>query len=141
LSPPCFGQRLSWLLAEECGAPPELARKLRGAEEHFFSPGAGNAAPPGWLTWDAEVLQRSFADAGFAVTVTPVDQQEERLLSKRDLSAWFDTGRSSWGASVYKSLGDDDFNRIRDLLAERAARGPLLWKWKSILLLGKKPHP
>jgi putative ATPase len=140
-SPPLLGERLSRVILEECGAPPELSQKLRDAEERFFSSGAGNAAPPGWLTWDAEVLWRGFEDAGLAVTVTPVDQQEERLISQRDLSAWFDNGRSSWGTSVQERLGSDDFTRIRDLLAERAARGPLIWKWKSLLLFGKKPRP
>jgi putative ATPase len=137
-SPPLLGERLSRVILEECGAPPELAEKLRKAEERFFSPGAGNAGPPRWLTWDAEVLQRSFGEAGFTVTVTPAEQQEERLISKRDISAWFDKDRSSWGASVCGSLGDGDFNRIREILTERAAHGPLIWKWKSFLLLGKK---
>jgi putative ATPase len=137
-SPPLLGERLSRVILEECGAPPELSEKLKSAEEHFFVPNAGTAGPSRWLTWDAEVLQRSFEEAGFTVTVTPVEQQEERLLSKRDISAWFDKDRSSWGTSVCESLGDGDFNRIREALTERAARGPLIWKWKSFLLLGKK---
>ncbi|MDR0760299.1 MAG: AAA family ATPase [Treponema sp.] len=137
-SPPRLGERLSRVILEECGAPSELSEKLREAEEHFFSPGVGNAGSPQWLTWDGEVLRRSFEEAGFAVTITTVDQREERLISKRDISAWFDKDRSSWGTSVCGILGDGDFNRIRETLTERAAQGPLIWKWKSFLLLGKR---
>ncbi|MDR0377817.1 MAG: AAA family ATPase, partial [Spirochaetaceae bacterium] len=136
-SPPRLGERLSRVILEECGAPPEMAERLREAEERFFAP-AGDDGPPQWLTWDADVLRRSFEEAGFSVTITTVEQQEERLLSKRDIAAWFDVNRSSWGASVRERLGDGDFTRIREALTERAARGPLLWKWKSFLLLGKK---
>jgi putative ATPase len=45
---------------------------------------------------------------------------------------------NTWGTSIHKRLGDGDFNRARELLTERSARGPLRWKWKSVLLLGKK---
>jgi putative ATPase len=138
-SPPLLGERLSRVILEECGAPPELSEKLREAEERFFSPGAGNAGSPEWLTWDAEVLRRAFEEAGFTAILTTLEQQEERLILTRDIAAWFDRDRSSWGASVAGSLGDGDFNRIREILTERAARGPLLWKWKSFLLLGRKP--
>jgi putative ATPase len=138
-SPPLLGERLSRVLLEECGSPPELSEKLREAEERFFSPGGEKAGSPQWLTWDAEVLRRAFEGAGFTVTLTTLEQREERLISKRDISAWFDKDRSSWGASVWERLGDKDFNRIREALTERAAQGPLIWKWKSFLLLGKKP--
>jgi putative ATPase len=137
-SPPLLGERLSRVILEECGAPPELSEKLREAEERFFSPGSENAGPPKWLTWDEEILRRSFEEAGFTVTLTILEQQEERLISTRDISAWFDKDRSSWGASVSGILGDRDFNRVRETLAERAACGPLIWKWKSFLLLGRK---
>jgi putative ATPase len=137
-SPPRLGERLSRVILEECGAPGELSEKLRDAEERFFSPDEGNAGSPQWLTWDAEVLRRSFAEAGFTVTVTTVEQREERLISKRDIAAWFDKDRSSWGTSVFERLGDGDFNRIREALAGRAEQGPLIWKWKSFLLWGRK---
>jgi putative ATPase len=136
-SPPRFGERLSRIIREECGAP-ELSEKLMEAEERFFSPGAENTGSPRWLTWDSEVLRLSFEEAGFTVTLTTVEQQEERLISQRDVSAWFDKERSSWGAKVWEHLGDGDFNRIREALNERAAQGPMIWKWKSFLLLGKK---
>jgi putative ATPase len=140
-SPPRLGERLSRIILEECGADRELAEKLKEAEERFFIPRAENTPTAGsskWQTWDAAVLERSFGDVGFSVTVTTVDQQEERLISERDIGGWFDKDRSSWGMSVSKSLGDKDFEHIRKILTERAKQGPLVWKWKSFLLLGKK---
>jgi putative ATPase len=149
-SPPRLGERLSRIIVEECGADEGLAEKLREAEDRFFTPraaktGSGKKAAaadsPKWQTWDTAVLEQGFAEAGFTVTTAIIDQQEERLISGRDIAAWFDKDHSSWGMSVSETLGDGDFNRIRDVLTERAGQGPLIWKWKSFLLLGKKPLP
>jgi putative ATPase len=138
-SPPRLGERLSRVVLEECGADEGLAEKLRRAEDRFFTPEqAENGNSPKWQTWDAAVLERCFAEAAFAVTVKTVEQGEERLISERDIAAWFDRDRSSWGMSVSESLGDRDFNGIREILTERAKQGPLIWKWKSFLLFGKK---
>jgi putative ATPase len=165
-SPPRLGERISRILREDCGAGEELAARLAAAEERFFTP-PPNTAPPnktpfggpfGGLTggaapppntappnkapfgggWDGETLETAFREAGFDTALKVLDQREERLLSGRDLAAWFDREKSSWGARIGKELGDEDFSRIRGLLEERAARGPLLWRWKSILLFGKK---
>jgi putative ATPase len=138
-SPPRFGERLSRIIRDECGSPEDLAAALMAAEAGFFNPeAAAEGRAPGWLTWDGDLLEQAFAGEGFRVTLTPVDQQEERLLTGRDMAAWFDQDRSSWGSSVAQSLGDDDFKRVRDLLTERARQGPLIWKWKSFLLWGRK---
>jgi putative ATPase len=126
-SPPVLGERISRIIAEGNGGA--LTEKLRDAEEAFFSAPALDG-----LTWTGETLERAFSGAGFKTALTVLDQKEERLLTERDLAAWFDKEKSRWGASVASLLGEGDFFALRDLLRERARQGPVLWRWKSLLL-------
>ena len=147
-SPPRFGERISRILLDECGASaPQtsmatLAEKLKQAEEVFFS----DLAQPDNLRsenlksirWDPEALEKSFLDAGFTVTKEIVERQEERLISLKDISLWFDAEKSSWGAFIAEALGEKDFSEIRLLLESRIGEGPVKWKWKSILIKAVK---
>jgi putative ATPase len=147
-SPPRLGERISRLIRDECDAPEDLAEKLALAEDAFYTPAletkaakkaaAGTEMLP-WWAWDEELLERSFARAGFQTAMTRLDQREERLLSDRDIADWFDAERSSWGGRILKTLGEADFSRVRELVGERARQGPVIWTWKSLLLTGKKP--
>jgi putative ATPase len=137
-SPPRLGERISRILTHECGAPEALAEKLALAEEAFFNgsfnrslPDENNAAR--W-TWDAETLKKSFGGAGFTVTITELDQSEERLITPKDLSLWFDAEKSSWGAFIAKVLGKKDFSEIQGYFENRIKEGPVMWKWKSLAL-------
>jgi putative ATPase len=129
-SPPKFGERISRILG---GTDPRVAA-LADAEEAFFQD-AGTAGAGRW-TWDAETLEHGFAAAGFAVTLSSLEQSEERLLTERDLALWFDAERSSWGKFIHKKVGAENFQALSGMLREKAAQGPVLWKWKSLLLEG-----
>jgi putative ATPase len=144
-SPPRLGERISRVLAEECAAPAELTEKLQAAEGLFFSTGTitdakETARPPlsGRLAWDGDTLEQSFTKAGFITTMVVREQREERLILERDIDNWFDGGHSSWGAFIAGQLGEEDFSRCRALLLERAKQGPLVWKWKSLVLRGTR---
>ena len=139
-SPPRLGERLSRILLENCGAASSLAEKLAGAEEEFFGASAGGETKAQWA-WDAETLEKSFVKAGFTVNITVLDRAEERLITKRDISLWFDSEKSSWGSFITAILGEKDFSVIRSLLEERISQGPLRWKWKSLLLKGSLGAP
>ncbi|MDR2501139.1 MAG: AAA family ATPase [Treponema sp.] len=132
-SPPRLGERLSRVIREECGAPPSLWEKLQEAEERFFT---GN--PSLWWNWTGESLEAAFVQEGFTTRLVLVDQQEERLLSERDIGGWFNPNQSSWAGQIQDALGEDSFHSLRKLLSERIAQGPLRWRWKSLLLTGKK---
>ncbi|MDR3167914.1 MAG: AAA family ATPase [Treponema sp.] len=143
-SPPRQGERLSRILAEECRAEPALAARLKEGEEAFFSgafpspkrgKGYTKAAANRW-TWDGETLERAFQEAGFCTTLSLLEQQEERLLTERDMNPWFDTERSSWGGFISQYMGEGDFRAVQDLLFSRIKEGPVLWKWRSLLLKG-----
>jgi putative ATPase len=141
-SPPRLGERISRILREECGASPALAERLAAAEDDFFDstftpalPGESAVKSARW-NWEAGTLEKSFSSAGFNVHLTVIEQCEERLISEKDLSLWFDAEKSSWGAFINRALGENDFSAIRGLLGNRIAEGPLKWKWKSLLLSG-----
>jgi putative ATPase len=131
---PRLGERISRILEDECRTlgplPEELVKKLKEAEQDFFTKQGG------YWTWDGEVLKKIFTDGGFSTVLTVLDQKEERLLTERDLAAWFDRDHSTWGTFIVRILGDRDFLTIRELLSTRIKQGPLMWKWKSILLRG-----
>jgi putative ATPase len=131
---PRLGERISRILVDEGGAlgspPRDLVKKLKEAEQDFFT------SQGGYWTWDGETLAKTFTAGGLTAAFSILDQKEERLLTERDLAAWFDRERSSWGAFIARALGDTDFLTLRELLSARIKQGPLTWKWKSILLKG-----
>jgi len=126
-SPVVMGQRISQLIMDE---DQPLAEKLKVCEDAFFSPGPPLTA---W-NWNAADLTASFEARGFKVTANILDQKEERLISPKDISAWFDKTNSRWGAFMGKNLDAADFSRAEELLAKRIQAGPLPWKWKSLLM-------
>ena len=133
---PKMGERISRIIREECGAAPSLADSLAAAEEVFFE--ESGESPSSWKT-DSSALENCFKEPGLLTEIKTIDCQEERLLTKGDLDAWFDTERSPWGLSINRSLGEESFLSVRTLLDERISRGPVCWKWKSVLLKGIKP--
>jgi len=122
--PPRFGERLSRILIHEC-ANPELGLKLEKAEEEFFNTAA---------LWEERDLVVSFEKQGFTVSLETFDQKEERLITEKDLSAWFDIEQSRWGSFISKNMKKDDFLAIEEVLRQKFTNGPILWKWKSICL-------
>jgi putative ATPase len=135
---PKMGERISRIIREECGADSGLTESLAAAEEVFFENSFENSmeSPSNWKI-DSSALENCFKEQGFLTESQTLDCQEERLLTKGDLDAWFDTERSSWGMSISRSLGEKSFLSVRTLLDERISRGPVRWKWKSVLLKGK----
>ncbi|GHV14780.1 ATPase AAA [Spirochaetia bacterium] len=135
-SPPRLGERISRVLIagkDTHDTDAELVDKLREAEESFFTE-KGLAAGGSLWTWDGDTLQSAFEGARFTVTLTNLDQKEERLITERDLSAWFDQDHSRWGAFIGMKLGKKDFARTEELLRDRIKQGPVIWKWTSVLL-------
>jgi putative ATPase len=126
-NPPLLGERISRLLGDECSET-ALASSLGKAEEAFFA----NKEIEG--LWTPEELVSAFEDAGFTVTLQTLDQKEERLITEKDLSAWFDAENSRWGSFMAKTLKKSDFEAIEAALRLRIASGPILWRWKSVCL-------
>jgi hypothetical protein len=133
-----MGERISRILRDECGASSALTEELAeltvllsAAEEEFFE--GGSESHENWKI-DIETVENCFKEEGFHTEIKTLEYQEERLITKRDLENWFDAERSSWGSFISNRLGEKSFMTLRSLLAERISRGPLPWKWKSLLL-------
>jgi putative ATPase len=133
-SPPRLGGRISRILDTPAGSE-KLNTALQEAEEAFFAGTGGDASR--W-NWDGKTLEESFAAGGFKTSVTEIEEKEERLLGGKDVQNWFDTERSPWGAFMARSLGEENFFRIRNILEEQFRRGPVEWKWTSLLLKAVK---
>ena len=90
------------------------------------------------LKWNKEALIKSFSNVGFEVKITVLEQSEERLITEKDISSWFDREKSMWGASIASSLGENDFSEARSLFENHAKKGPITWKWKSLLMKAQR---
>ena len=126
-SPPSLGERLSRILAKECSQK-ELASVLEKAEEEFFK----NISGAGLR--DSNELTAAFEKFGFTVDIKVIDQKEERLITERDISSWFNASRSRWGSFMSEKLDKSDFRAVEEALRTRISKGPLLWCWKNICL-------
>jgi len=128
-SPPVTGQRISQIIMDE---DQHLAEKLGKAEDAFFSP--QQTGITAW-NWDAANVSQAFETRGFDVKIDILEQKEERLISPKDIKAWFDRENSRWGVFMGKALDERDFSRAEEILTRRIQAGPLCWKWKSLLLI------
>jgi putative ATPase len=129
-SPPRLGERISRILTEECGEK-ALAASLRQAEEAFFQKTTGAGL------WDKKEFTRAFEGEGFSVELQIIDQKEERLITEKDLAAWFNIEQSRWGSFMSEKLEKTDFLAVEDALRLRISKGPLLWRWKSVCFLAE----
>jgi putative ATPase len=137
-SPPRLGERLSRILLQECDQS-ALSSALEQAEGAFFKNSAEPQPRPKvedspLALWEAEDFTAAFEEQGFNVSLQTIDQKEERLISEKDISVWFNAEQSRWGSFMAKNLKNDDFTAIEEALRARTGKGPLLWKWKSICL-------
>jgi putative ATPase len=126
-----LGERLSRILAVECGEN-YLSLKLADAEALFFNNNDEyNLRQP-------QQIEEAFKNENYTVKLQTIDQEEERLITEKDLNIWFNSEQSRWGAFIAKNLEKKDFEAIKTALSKRILAGPLLWKWKSILLQARK---
>ncbi|MCL2196989.1 MAG: AAA family ATPase [Treponema sp.] len=130
-SPVSLGERLSRILESEC-ARSDLSSKLEKAEISFFKDFNKSQTSVSEI-WDENVLISAFEENGYSVTSEIIGQQEERLITEKDLSAWFNA-ESRWGSFMSSFLSADNFRAIEETIRMRISKGPVLWRWKSICL-------
>jgi putative ATPase len=130
-SPPCLGERISRILADQCERQ-DLASLLEQAEETFFenTTGAG--------LWNSAEIETAFTERKFSVKLQTINQKEERLITDKDFTSWFNTDQSRWGSFMVKNLEKTVFSEVKEALSLRIVKGPVLWQWKSILLTAEK---
>lgn len=140
-SPPRLGERISRVLERECEAASDLLISLREAEEDFFSGRLANGDSGGEASWawDGSILETAIVGAGFQTRLETINEEEERLISDREIAAWFDPEKSSWGKAAFAAIGEEAFENARKLLAARAERGPIPWHWTALLIEARLP--
>jgi len=131
-SPVLLGERISRILADEC-ARKNLASLLEEAEHSFFKDFNKEKAAVSEI-WDENDITCALRENGFSVESQTLENSEERLITEKDLTAWFDAKNSRWGSFMSSSLPADVFNSIGDAIRQRIAKGPILWRWRSICL-------
>ncbi|MCL2277714.1 MAG: recombinase RarA, partial [Treponema sp.] len=125
---PRHGERLSRILDAECEKP-DLAVKLKEAEDQFFSSSNLNSGFN-----EINDLIKSFDEQDFNVNAREIDQKEERLITEKDISLWFDAQKSRWGSFIANCIEKNAFSAMEDALRTRFLKGPVLWQWKSVCL-------
>lgn len=133
-SPPSMGEKISRILKTAYKDMDfEKIDALEIAEHEFFKENTSEK-----VSWTQETLENAFRNAGFSLTIREIDQKEERLLTEKDVSLWFDQEKSSWGRFIAQKIGDEAFLAAKSLILELAKRAPLEWRWKSLLLSAEK---
>ena len=144
-SPPLLGERISRILQKsiqpkaanhvlavkksEQAEVKTMLNMLEKAENDFYS-----ASPAPW-SWTGEMLEKALGSRGFTVQTTILDREEERLITEKDAEKWFDGNTSPWGKAMGIALGNN-FTKLCDLFLETIRQGPVLWRWKSLLVRG-----
>jgi putative ATPase len=126
-SPPRLGERISRLITGNN----QLISKLEQAEAEFFDNISGQGL------WETQEISKAFEDQGFSVETALIDQKEERLITEKDITPWFNTDQSRWGSFIAGKLEKSEFMAVEEALRAITAKGPLLWRWKSLCLHAK----
>ena len=121
--PPSLGARVFRLIGDQ-----GLSRSLEQAEEAF----SRNIAGFGFS--ETSDIENAFKNAGFSVSARTIDQEEERLITEKDLISWFDAKKSRWGSFIAEKLGEECFLAVERTLREKTAKGPVLWRYQSVCL-------
>ena len=124
--PPRLGMRISRIITQENRAG-GFASELEQIEDEFFQ----NITGCGF--WEAEKMTDAFQEQGFDTETELIDQKEERLITEKDLAAWFDTEQSRWGSFIAKNINKETFSAIKETIRQRIAKGPITWQWKAVL--------
>ncbi|MDR3020709.1 MAG: AAA family ATPase [Treponema sp.] len=132
-SPPRLGMRLSRLLNEcETSLTSALTSKLEKAEEAFFHNMTEIDSSMKQGLWDTDELTAAFEQKGFSIKLQTIDQKEERLITEKDLSVWFNVEQSRWGSFMSQTLDKNTFSAIENTLKTRINQGPVIWTWQSV---------
>ena len=130
---PRYGQRL-YRLVEWDSAPPDLAARVREAEEAIYGDAGDDL-----VNWDVEQLEIALRQAGFTQLKAVTERQsEERRVTAAHLQRWFDQnelpdGRLSYGARLRQmGLEDDEVQAVAQLY-ERQLQGEVV-PWESRLV-------
>ncbi|MBQ7539472.1 MAG: recombinase RarA, partial [Treponema sp.] len=130
---PCHGQRISDLVRNQVlsgnteGLPQKfeyILKKMELAENEFF----GDKENP-LFNWNADTITESFKKYGFNVKSASKIVTEKRRISEAEISKWFDSENSAYGTALSSAVGNEDLERIKNLLVTAAQK--TLFNWNT----------
>ena len=130
---PAHGQRISDLVRNQIlsGKVEEFPQKfeyilkrMELAENEFF----GDKENP-LFNWNADTIAESFKKYGFEVKSASKIVTEKRRISEVEISKWFDSENSAYGTALSSAVGNEDLERIKNLLVTAAQK--TLFNWNT----------
>ena len=130
---PCHGQRISDLVRNQIltgnisDFPQKfeyILKKMELAENEFF----GDKENP-LFNWNADTITESFKKYGFEVKSASKIVTEKRRISEAEISKWFDSENSAYGTALSSAVGNEDLERIKNLLV--TATQKTLFNWNT----------
>jgi len=97
---------------------------MKAAEDEFFC----DTENP-LFNWDASSVVRTFEKKGFTVRSLSRRFVEKRRITEEELTKWFDTKSSAYGARIARSLSPKELEKIVRLL--ESARENTVFDWES----------
>ena len=128
---PSHGQRISDLVRNQVlsGKTEDLPqkfeyilKKMELAENEFF----GDSENP-LFNWNAESISQAFKNYGFEVKSASKVVTEKRRISESEINKWFDSANSSYGKVLSASVGNEDMEKIKNLLITAAQKTLFNW--------------
>ena len=130
---PCHGQRISELVRNQVlsGKVEEfpqkfeyILKKMELAENEFF----GDSENP-LFNWNADTIAQSFKKYGFEVKSASKIVTEKRRISETEIKKWFDSENSAYGSALSAAVGNEDLEKIKNLLVTASQK--TLFNWKT----------
>ena len=129
---PCKGQKISALIYNQILTEStrqsfsSILKKMEAAENDFFN---DNENP--LFNWNEESIRKSFEDKGFSVRAASKVICEKRQITENEINRWFDVKSSSYGSTMNIALGEEDLNKIKNLLLSACQN--TIFSWNSII--------
>ena len=97
------------------------------AENEFFGDSDNKL-----FNWNQQTIEEAFRKNGFEIKSAGREISEKRRLSPQEISRWFDSENSAYGAALYGAVGSGDIEKIKNLLI--TASQNKLFNWKTTIL-------
>ncbi|WP_149553901.1 AAA family ATPase [Treponema pectinovorum] len=129
---PCKGQKISALIYNQILTEStrqsfsSILKKMEDAENDFFN---DNENP--LFNWNEKSIRKSFEDKGFSVRAASKVICEKRQITENEINRWFDSKSSSYGSAMNIALGEEDLNKIKNLLLSACQN--TIFSWNSII--------
>ena len=94
------------------------------AENEFF----GDSENP-LFNWNADSITKSFRKYGFEVKSASKVVTEKRRISESEINKWFDSENSAYGTALAAAVGNEDMERIKNLLVTASQK--TLFNWNT----------